>query len=291
MQGGGAVEGFGQDVPDQAIGLPGFQMQASGRSSVVDAAGDSVKDRIRASIENATSHAKTGIRGTMTASEVAKRRAEEKALAEEADFDSKEKRSKSVRDADKAAQDLRESRARESDLYANADKKKREAAAGEKRVHLPADKALLIAGTKSAIEQLDGLEAASNDLGFGKNPKTERMRGSDLNPMRDYDTNVNDFQQHIASTKQVIGKGLEGGVLRAEDEKKYEKIIPKLGDTKEILERKKANLRELLINKHNNEVGALESAGYEMSGFSRMDSGKKGPRALSVGKYSVEVED
>jgi hypothetical protein len=46
-----------------------------------------------------------------------------------------------------------------------------------------------------------------------------------------FDTNAQSLQANIARVKQVIGKALEGGVLRKEDEVKYQKILPTLNDT------------------------------------------------------------
>ena len=47
------------------------------------------------------------------------------------------------------------------------------------------------------------------------------------------DTNAKGLQAQTALVKQLIGKALEGGVLRKEDEIKYAKILPTLNDTDE----------------------------------------------------------
>ena len=56
-----------------------------------------------------------------------------------------------------------------------------------------------------------------------------------LNP---YNTEAKTLQANVARVKQVIGKALEGGVLRKEDEVKYEKILPTLNDSDEVAQAK-----------------------------------------------------
>lgn len=53
-----------------------------------------------------------------------------------------------------------------------------------------------------------------------------------------FDTDAQTLQANIARVKQVIGKALEGGVLRKEDEIKYAKILPTLNDTDAVAQNK-----------------------------------------------------
>lgn len=53
-----------------------------------------------------------------------------------------------------------------------------------------------------------------------------------------FDNEAQNLQANIARTKQVIGKALEGGVLRKEDELKYAKILPTLNDTDQVAQQK-----------------------------------------------------
>jgi hypothetical protein len=62
----------------------------------------------------------------------------------------------------------------------------------------------------------------------------------------------------IARVKQVIGKALEGGVLRKEDEEKYAKILPTIGDAPEVA---KSKIDGLITTLENNREIALQ--GYE----------------------------
>lgn len=123
---------------------------------------------------------------------------------------------------------------------------------------LPATAVEKLSQTRAGISQLNGLMDSAKSLpDYLFQPGV--AQASSFNP---YDTSVHSFNQLVASTKQIIGKGLEGGVLRAEDEKKYEKIIPKLGDTREILAQKGQQLKNLLINKYVTEINGYKEAGY-----------------------------
>lgn len=120
--------------------------------------------------------------------------------------------------------------------------------------------ALNIADSDAAIDMLNDLE---------RNLKTNsRLLGpvkgliSGVNP---YNTAAQDLQSKVNSTKQIVGKYLEGGVLRAEDEKKYEKILPKLSDTPAVAAAKLANVRGLVESKINAQQNRLRTSGYNSS--------------------------
>lgn len=108
---------------------------------------------------------------------------------------------------------------------------------------------------KSSVKLLDDLVSKVNNGKIGPVKSIARY-----NP---YDSDVQEFNQMVASIKQVIGKSLEGGVLRLEDEKKYEKIIPKITDTKQTLIKKATNLRRLIEIKHNDALTEFENAEYK----------------------------
>lgn len=144
---------------------------------------------------------------------------------------------------------------------------------------LPASNVQDLSGVNVAREQLRGLVKGTTDLGFGKSPIIDRARG--LNPLRDYDPKSQAFDQYVAGTKQVIGKGLEGGVLRKEDEVKYEKIIPKRGDLTETLVKKAQQLDSLLENKARSEIEGYNQAGMRgvpsQKAFSPIQEAKRAP--------------
>lgn len=74
-------------------------------------------------------------------------------------------------------------------------------------------------------------------------------------------------QALIDKAKQIIGKSLEGGVLRKEDEVKYTKILPTIGDPPDVAMAKVQGLADTIGMKREDLLRALSSAGYRTSGF------------------------
>lgn len=74
-------------------------------------------------------------------------------------------------------------------------------------------------------------------------------------------------QAVIDRVKQVIGKALEGGVLRKEDEYKYEKILPTIKDTAELVKSKLDGLEAALVQRRTRFIEALGDANYDVSNF------------------------
>lgn len=71
----------------------------------------------------------------------------------------------------------------------------------------------------------------------------------------------------IARVKQVIGKALEGGVLRKEDEEKYKDILPTIGDTEAVALSKINGLEAAIVLRKSRLLDSLEDAGYDMQKF------------------------
>lgn len=80
-------------------------------------------------------------------------------------------------------------------------------------------------------------------------------------------TDAKKRQGVIDRVKQVIGKALEGGVLRKEDEIKYAKILPTIGDAPEVAASKLNGLRDALVQRRQVTLDALNDAGYDTSRF------------------------
>lgn len=80
-------------------------------------------------------------------------------------------------------------------------------------------------------------------------------------------TDAKKRQGVIDRVKQVIGKALEGGVLRKEDEKKYEKILPTIGDPNDVAISKLEGLASAVQQRRSRLVDALEDAGYDVSAY------------------------
>lgn len=150
---------------------------------------------------------------------------------------------------------------------------------------MPATSATNLSGTQQGINQMATL--------MGQIPKYARLGlagpvGS-LRRFNPYDADAQAFQQYVNTYKQVIGKGLEGGVLRKEDEAKYEKIIPRMGDTEEVLMRKAEQLQQMLIDKYNTDLEALYNAGYDTGNFNYFSNkqNQTGKTTKSGIKYEV----
>ena len=80
-------------------------------------------------------------------------------------------------------------------------------------------------------------------------------------------------QAVIDRVKQVIGKALEGGVLRKEDEYKYTKILPTIADTPSVAKAKLDGLESALIQRRSTLIDALDDAGYNVESYKT-----RGPR-------------
>lgn len=73
---------------------------------------------------------------------------------------------------------------------------------------------------------------------------------SGMNP---YDTDAQTFRSQMEAAAQVIGKSMEGGVLRQEDVVKYRKILPQITDTVAVARNKIKNIRALLEGQQKNQ--------------------------------------
>ena len=85
-----------------------------------------------------------------------------------------------------------------------------------------------------------------------------------------YNEEAQVMESEIGSSRQVAAKFLEGGVLRAEDEKKYKKMMPTLGDSFEVAQKKTEIVINKLIDKANGYVDALGGGGYNVSQFEKL---------------------
>jgi hypothetical protein len=104
-----------------------------------------------------------------------------------------------------------------------------------------------------------------------------------LNSMNPYDTQSQGFQSKIKSASQAFGRYMEGGVLRKEDEVKYEKMFPQMGDTYAVAKEKLGNVENLLRMKQESAIGALDSQGYNVSGLEMPKMGDRTAQAKPHG--------
>lgn len=93
-------------------------------------------------------------------------------------------------------------------------------------------------------------------------------------------------QAMINGAKQIIGKALEGGVLRKEDEAKYDKILPTIYDPPDVAQSKIDGLRTTLEAKRATTLEALGAAGY---GVDRLSSGRGSGNPKPVSSHGPAV--
>lgn len=120
-----------------------------------------------------------------------------------------------------------------------------------------------VSGTISDFQSsLDELNKMESTISSGSGGTLDPIMGT-LRSMNPYDTEQQTLQAMINKTRQIVGKALEGGVLRKEDEEKYKKILPTVGDTTEVALNKiamiKAQLQAKLQN-YSSLVGNGENA-------------------------------
>lgn len=132
---------------------------------------------------------------------------------------------------------------------------------------LPADKAALLAEGSQIPKMLDDLDKSLGDSSAA-GPIMGRLRA--LNP---YDETAKSAQAEIDAVKQFVGKYLEGGVLRKEDEVKYAKILPTMVDTPEVRRNKINYLRKLTGDKQNEFISGFRKAGYQMDNYGTPSGG------------------
>jgi CHAD domain-containing protein len=117
-----------------------------------------------------------------------------------------------------------------------------------------------ISDFQSSLNELSNLSAAISSGKGSTDPIMGRLRS--LNP---YDTEQQTLQAMIDKTRQIVGKALEGGVLRKEDEEKYKKILPTTSDTKEVAMNKIAMITSQLSQKMQNYSSLVGAGGQSQS--------------------------
>lgn len=88
-----------------------------------------------------------------------------------------------------------------------------------------------------------------------------------LGQKNSYDTEAQTIDDDLRRASQVIGKYMEGGVLRKEDEEKYRKMLPQLTDKPEVALNKLEGVANLLAQKQQDYLESYAKAGYDVSKF------------------------
>ena len=126
---------------------------------------------------------------------------------------------------------------------------------------LPAAQVAELADIKSSVEQMDALDKGLDKYKGVMGPVNGRVRGA--NP---YDVEAQAFQSDMMLIAQNVGRALEGGVLRQEDMRKYQLILPQISDTPEVARRKIANVKARLQNKLEQRKREFKGSGYTPAG-------------------------
>jgi hypothetical protein len=106
---------------------------------------------------------------------------------------------------------------------------------------------------------------------FGKNP---------------YDTERRELTGKFDLVRQKIGKMVEGGVLRKEDESKYAKILPSINDLPEVAASKAKEMEAMLKDDIGRYMENFGSAGYDVTGFAKQTQAYKSDAAKLKGDAS-----
>lgn len=114
-----------------------------------------------------------------------------------------------------------------------------------------------LADFDNSIQQVGNLTNLVNQYANILGPVQGRVRS--INP---YDTDAQIFNSQMKAVAQMVGRAMEGGVLRQEDVPKYEAILPKITDTKEVALGKIQNVIGMLQNQRNQRAGSFQAAGY-----------------------------
>ena len=109
---------------------------------------------------------------------------------------------------------------------------------------------------QSSLNELNKLGSSIESGSGSVDPIVGTLRS--FNP---YDTEQQTLRAAIDKTRQIVGKALEGGVLRKEDEEKYKKILPTTSDTRAVAIAKIAMIRSQLESKMQ-DYSSLVSGGY-----------------------------
>lgn len=119
----------------------------------------------------------------------------------------------------------------------------------------------------SVLRMLQDVEQTIDDNKDVFGPLVGRARGN--NP---YDTKAQTVRAEMRAKSQAFGRFMEGGVLRKEDEIKYEKMFPQTSDTKEVAKSKARVVNKLLVKKYADLIDALKQSGYSTGGLAQPEN-------------------
>lgn len=130
---------------------------------------------------------------------------------------------------------------------------------------LPADKVVMLEDAKFLPQTLDNLEKTIQSGKGTFDPIWGKV--DNYNPLAWSDTDKQTVNAELRTAAQLIGKYMEGGVLRAEDEVKYRNMLPNNTDTREVALYKLNQIREMLKGKTSGYIQGFDASGYDVKGY------------------------
>lgn len=129
---------------------------------------------------------------------------------------------------------------------------------------LPAATLDELAGIDTATKQLDGLLETftrTNQGGISGKAGGALTRALGLQG-----TSAAEYEGAASSVRQGVGKILEGGKLAAGDEVKYKNMLPKPGDSADVVKQKVQSLKAYLSQLKSDRLTTLKAGGYAVPG-------------------------
>ena len=128
---------------------------------------------------------------------------------------------------------------------------------------LPATQSVMLSDANYFPQLLSSLDATIDSTQDKMWPIQWRI--SSLNP---YDTDAQNLNSQVTTAAQLVGKFMEWWVLRAEDTKKYQAMLPQISDTPEIAKNKLLNVKNMLSDKYDWYLRDFANTWYNVSKFS-----------------------
>jgi hypothetical protein len=162
---------------------------------------------------------------------------------------------------------VRESEYQPGDLPANTREQGRPVTSGD---------AGRLADFDTSLDDINALQqTVVGNKATGTAAKIGAMLPNAVTDITGWGTEAKQKQATIDRVKQVIGKALEGGVLRKEDEYKYEKILPTIGDTQEVVAAKLDGLWKAIQLRRQTQLESLADAGYDTTKYAARPERKR----------------
>jgi hypothetical protein len=136
---------------------------------------------------------------------------------------------------------------------------------------IPASEAAQFGGTSASFKALqDSADLYENNADLA-GPMQGKLSGiAGKLEWGDTGKRAKAFDAQLKMNAQVIGKALEGGKLTDQDILRYRDMLPNLGDSKDAAQAKIQILQNMLFQKQQADLAALEGAGYNTGTIPRV---------------------